>query len=188
MKRFWTSHEINILKDNVGTLKISTLARKLNRSEQSVLLKMKRLGIANTKEQNGLLTVGRLASILKVDRNTVCCWIRNHGLKCIKKVSRSKKAFWFIENSDFWNWAEQNKQRINFSKVEIHAIPPEPKWVEVERGISKSVRNYKIWTKREEIVLIELITKGKTYQEVAAELNRTSISIERKYNRLISYK
>ncbi|GAE30514.1 hypothetical protein [Halalkalibacter hemicellulosilyticus] len=187
MRRNWTIEEVTYLEENVGKFQVSTIARNLNRSEQSVLLKMKRLGIANTKAQFGLITVGELSKLLKIERNIVCGWVRNHGLKCIQKSTRSSKKFWFVNPMDFWSWAEQNKRKIDFSKIEPHSIPPEPEWLKVERSKTKEESIYKSWTTKEIKDLLHLISLGKSYEDVAKKLSRTTTSVERKYTRSRKY-
>jgi hypothetical protein len=111
MRKNWTTEEVKYLQENVGHIKVSTISQNLNRSEQSILQKMKRLRISNTRAQIGLLTVGELSKLLEIERNIVCGWIHNHGLKCIQKTTRGSKKFWFVDPIDFWRWAENNKKR-----------------------------------------------------------------------------
>jgi hypothetical protein len=111
-------------------------------------------------------------------------WVNNHGLRCTKKVTRNTKAFYFIKPEEFWCWAYHNKERVDFSKIDRHAILPEPDWVEEERHHQKEV-NYKAWTTKEIRLMKELIELGNSYSEIGQELNRSSISIQRKYKRLI---
>ncbi len=185
-RRNWTAEETEYLQDCVGQIKVSTIALNLNRSEQSVLLKMKRLGIGNTKEKTGYLTVGELAKLLRIERNIVCGWIRNHGLECTQKITRNTKKYWFVDPIDFWDWAEDHKEKIDYSKVDFHSIPPEPDWVRVERQKCKEITQYKKWTTQEERQLVNLISQGKTYGDAAKRLERTKISIEKKYKRIVN--
>jgi hypothetical protein len=183
LKRYWTEEEIQYLEENVGKIKVSTIAQNLNRTENAVLVKMKRLGLSNTKEQLGLLTIGGLAKLLKVDPNTVRGWVKNHGLPCHKKVTRNQKRFYFIDPTDFWIWAEKHKEKIDFSKIEKHSIAPEPEWVDKERT-KKKTTNYKSWTTYEIRVMVDLLKNGANYKTVGEKLQRSPISIERKFKRL----
>ncbi|MBM7662971.1 IS30 family transposase [Bacillus mesophilus] len=188
MRRNWTLDEINFLEENVGHIKISSIAQKLNRSEQAVILKLNRIGLSNTKEQFGQLTVGELSRLIKVERKTVCGWIKNYGLKSIKKTTRATKKFSFVDPKDFWKWAEENRERLDFSRIDPHTIPPEPDWVKHERVQDSKVeqQNYKSWTIKEERELRDLISMGMSFKEVAKSLNRTNSSVERKYHRMKS--
>ncbi|TCT19964.1 helix-turn-helix protein [Melghiribacillus thermohalophilus] len=189
MTKKWTKSEINYLKNNVGKLSIPTIAKNLERTETSVEMKMKKLGLDHTRIQSGLITMGELARLLKVDRNTVKSWVDNHGLKCIKRITRKHKKYYLLDPVEFWNWADGNRDKIQFSQIEPHSIPPEPDFVEEERrkeiqgGIEK-YRVYRFWTVKEEKKLQELKKKGYKNSEIATILNRSSISVQRKLSRI----
>lgn len=186
MKKYWTEQEIAYLRDHIGNTKISTIAKKLERSETAVILKMKRLGIANTKEHTGLMTSGELAKILDVDRATIRGWIERHGLPIKKRVPRIEKTFSFVDNEEFWSWARKHKDKVDFSKIERNSIPPEPEWVDSLRFDNKQYQKkaYKQWTTKEDMRLRELQNKGMTKREIAKELGRSVISVERRSTRL----
>jgi hypothetical protein len=82
-KGIYTNHEIQYLKKNVGYIKLSTIARNLDRPYYSVQIKIKRLGIGDTRPQSGGITMGELARIIQVDRKTV------QGYILYEKVSQS---------------------------------------------------------------------------------------------------
>jgi len=182
-KRKGTEDEINFLKDNVGIIKVPTIAEKLERTEEAVVIKMKRLGMGNTRNQEGYLNATQLARILNVDPKTVKLWINNHGLKCLKKATRFEKKYYFIKPEDFWIWASENRSKVDFSKIEPRMILPEPEWFIEESRITRDV-NYKVWTVKEERKLLMMMTDGTSPKEVAKQLNRSIISVKRKYNRL----
>ena len=54
---------------------------------------MKRLGLSNTKLQTGFLTIGELAKVLKVDRNTIRWWIKRHVYPIRRELPDSLRAF-----------------------------------------------------------------------------------------------
>jgi hypothetical protein len=185
MRRNWTDQEIEYVKENLGSVKITTIAHNLERTPTSVELKIKRLGLSNTKSSTGQLTVHELAKLLKIEPNSVKLWVTKHGLKCTKKVTRNTKAFHFIKPEDFWNWSYQNKERVDFSKIERHTILPEPEWVEKERRHQREV-NYKSWTTKEIRLMNELISLGSSFAEIGKRLDRSSVSIQRKFKRVHS--
>jgi len=182
-RRNWTDEEIDFLKDNVGKLKITTMSRKLNRTEESIKNKLKRLGISNTKAQTGYLTTYELAKLVQKDATTVRAWITKHGLQSTKKTTRCSRQFYFIHPEDFWKWAKDNREKIDFSKIEPHTIIPEPSWVEKERKFENPT-SYKVWSIKEENQLKVLVMEGYTLNEVANKLDRSLISVKRKYSRL----
>ncbi|WP_162139922.1 helix-turn-helix domain-containing protein [Bacillus methanolicus] len=173
----------------MGRHSLKSIAKKLGRQPKSLEIALiRKRGTSNTKISTGMVTAGELAKTLQIDRNTVVGWINRHGLPFIQRVTRYKKKFTFIDIEEFWKWAYENKDRIDFSKLPANSLPPEPEWVKEERKRKKNVRNYRSWTIQEEKQLIELAANGKTFQEIASILNRSTLSIEKKYRRLKAYK
>ncbi|MRH43858.1 DNA-binding protein [Aquibacillus halophilus] len=184
-KKYWTGEEIQFIRENIGVLKVPTIAKKLNRTETAVLLKLKRLGLANTKAYAGNLTMHQLANLLKVDAKTVKLWIENHGLLCKRRVTRSTRKFYFISQEEFWCWASINKEKIDFSKIERQTIVPEPEWVEKARANNKQNKNkYKSWTTNEVKFMLHLLSTGSNFEYIGKQLDRTSTSVARKYDRV----
>ncbi len=187
MRREWTIEEINYLEESVGVYKLKTIAKKMNRTCDSVVMKMNRLGLSNTKMQTGSLTLGELAKQLRVDRNTVKGWVEKHRLPCTQKITRSSKRFYFVNPSDFWKWAEVNKEKVQFSNIEPQTLLPEPEWVEKERQKDKQVnkrRVYRTWATTEDQKLVALREGGHTFKEIGERLNRSAYSVEHRYKRL----
>ncbi|WP_286183024.1 helix-turn-helix domain-containing protein [Bacillus sp. ISL-55] len=183
-KMKYAPEDIQMIKDQLGSQSLSIIARRLNRSIVALEVKITRMGLSHTKSYTGMLTAGELAKILKVDRNTVMQWILNHDLDSHLRITRSKKKFTFINTDDFWAWAEKNRHKIDFSKLEPDALPPEPYWVAEERKIPRQVTNYKAWTKHEENLVLEWHCCGKTLAEISDMLGRTRESIRKKIKRL----
>ncbi|MFV8829001.1 hypothetical protein [Alkalihalobacterium sp. APHAB7] len=187
----WTEEEVFYLTESVGKYTLSTIAQKLGRSETAVLMKMKRLGIANTRSQTGLLTTLELANLLKINSSSVRRWINEHGLKCTKKKTRTKRSYYFIDPEDFWEFAFQHREKINFSNIEPRTILPEPDWVAQERKKpqkSKQVKGYKRWTPQEEELLKKyLFEEGYSIAKAAKTLDRSILSVYRKFIRASSY-
>ena len=48
--------------------------------------------------------------------------MKNHGLQFKKKVTRESKSFYFIEPSDFWKWALQHKEKVQFLAIEEQVL------------------------------------------------------------------
>ncbi len=182
----WKNDEINYLLENAGFVKISTIAKILNRPMNGVTIKMKQLNISNTKNQIGLLTMGELAQLINVDRKTVENWCHNHNLPYTKKKTRIKKTFYFVDPIDFWEWAYFHQDRINFSKIPSNVIVPEPDWVDKQRLTKRKTKGnyYCPWTTEEEKILLKLRNNGETYNSIAKRLNRTVNAVTNKYKRL----
>lgn len=182
----WTPEDINYLKENVGHRRISDIASKLNRTEEAIKIKLKRLGFGQTKSISGRVTCGELARILSIDRNTVMNWVNTGGLPSLQKVTGLKRRYILISSDEFWEWAENNREKIDFRRLERNSYPPEPDWVEAERqNPSHAVRRtYQSWTTQEDLRLAMLIDQGLSYQDISLILNRTPYSVQRRYYRI----
>jgi hypothetical protein len=180
----YASEELKNLREWVGNYPLGSIAKKLNRSTTSIEVKLTRLGLSNTKNESGLLTAGELAKIINVDRNTVMGWVLRHGLKSKRRVTRHKKVFTLIEIEDFWLWAEGNKEKVDFSKIPLNSLPPEPDWLGRERKNRKKTHNYKKWTIQEEKHLLHLFNAGFSIPSIAKELERSVDSVQKKINRI----
>lgn len=180
--------ELQFIKDNLGTMSLELIAKKLGKQVNAVQKNLyKYTGSTKTRQHTGMITAGELAKAFKVDRKTVVGWIERHNLPCTKKITNRERRFTFIDIENFWRWAELNKERIDFSKLERFALPPEPKWVAQERRKKTKKSNYKSWTVQEEKRLIALVEEGKDFKEITKILDRSSkTAVEKKYYRLIS--
>lgn len=183
--RRWTADEIDYLKENIGYRRVKEIADSLGRTETAVTLKLKRLGIGFTRSLSGKITSGELAQLLGVDRNTVKGWIVTHGLPSTRKVTCKKRKYILISPEEFWRWAKDNREKIDFSKMERNSLPPEPRWVAEERkNPSFQQRNYQEWSTQEDRLLARLIDEGLSYREIAERMNRSAYSIEKRYHRI----
>jgi predicted transcriptional regulator len=183
----WTNEEEDFLKEKVGTLSIPILSKRLGRSALAVELRLRKLGIENTKFLSGKLTANELANALKIDSHTVYRWIKENGLKAVYKTTRHVAKFYLIDVSDFWKWAEKNKEKINFTKIYPFILLPEPDWVAEERKrdyhcIPK--RHAAIWNSEEDNNLISLLNGNYTQKEIAQIMNRSERAIQRRTSRL----
>jgi len=190
MSRIWSNSEIDFLQNQVGKMKVDSIAKQLNRSVTAVLIKMKRLKIGNTKNNTGGITRSELARMLGVDSKTVEWWTYKYGLPFQTKITRHSRRYFFIEVTDFWEWAYEHADRVDFSKIELNSIVPEPEWVrEYRRKKQVPIGNYyRNWTTKEEELLLTMIDLGKSIDFISKQLNRTSISIQRKRKRLFQAK
>ncbi|WP_442637672.1 DNA-binding protein [Rossellomorea marisflavi] len=181
----WTDSEIDYLKENVGYRRVADIAQTLNRTETAVMLKFKRLGIGKTKNVAGRVTCGELASLFSIDRNTVKSWVNKHGLPANRKVTSLKMRYNLISPEEFWEWAYHNRERMDFQKLEKNALPPEPEWVASERmNPTYKKRQYRDWTTNEDTLLASYIDQGLSYREIGIRLNRTELSVSKRYSRI----
>lgn len=184
----WSVDEVEYLKNNIGSKPIKIIAKHLGRKPTAVIVKSKRIGVENTKDEYGI-TAGKIASIIQVDRRIVLDWVHKYNLPHQRHITKNTRSFIFINVSDFWGWAENNTHRINFAKIPPNTLIPEPAWVEAMRKKDhhrnlKPTAPRKNWTTIELDKLITLRNKGVIFKEIAGQLGRTPSSVRAKYNEI----
>lgn len=187
--RRWTSKEDEYISNNFGLVRLDTIARKLGRTERAVEARLNRLGIYGGKNNTGFYSVYELADALCVDNHTIYLWINKHNLLYKKSYIKSR-MFMLIDTDVFWEWAENNKELINWSRVPERVIVPEPEWVSEQRRIDRETipeRSQKYWTDEEDKQLLYLYhNKGLTQEQVGHRLNRSRRAVQRRLTRIIT--
>lgn len=186
--RIWTKEENNYLEDKVGKVKISTIAKNLNRTVNAVISQIERIGVANTKLESGKITGSELSRLCNVDSHTVYdFWIKKKDLPAQFRVTKLKSRYWLIDVEEFWEWAEKNKDLINFTKIDAHVLLPQPDWVELERKRDRRTipkRKQAKWTDAEDERLINMLNAGYNRNEIADKMQRSERAIQRRISRL----
>lgn len=183
-KKPWRAEEIKLLQTLVGQRSVTAIAKELGRTPGAVSNKLSRLGLGATRKQTGMLTARELANKLGVTTKTVVSW-EAYGLKTVTRVTRYKKQFILIKMKNFWEWAEQNKSLIDFTKLSKKDFSTLPEWVSGNIKAARTSVRYRHWTTSELKRLHVLIEKGLTYKQISKLLNRSESSVEKRYSRLI---
>lgn len=185
--RLWTPEEEQFLQENVGKFSLSVIAKRLGRTVEAVETRLHRLGIGETKFMSGCLTANELARVIKIDHHSVVNWIKKHGLPAKQKITRVKARYYLIDPKDFWKWAEENKDKVPFARIEPNSLPPEPDWVKAERErewMENPRRQQEKWTSEEDERLEQLIKMGYSYREIGRILGRSEIAVGKRIHRL----
>lgn len=170
----WTDEEYDYMLKALETRSVKHVARRLNRSYQSVLQKFNDSGYS-IKDYSPHVTATELAEIVKKKPQTVAYWIRNKGLP-----AKKQGTFWRIPIDSFWEWAKENPDFIDVSMIEENILLPEPSWVK-EKRLNKEPLAIKTWTDNEADLLKNLLLRTRlTLKEIAKELNRTEASVRKK--------
>jgi len=185
----WTNQEQEYLETYIGTKSLVSIAKTLKRPYFGVLGKVEKMNIANTKQQTGMLTVNELASALNIDWKVIDRWIKQYGLKAVKKRTRTTARFIFIDISEFWKWLYKHQDLYNSNRMEKNILGEEPEWFIEKRkrdAIEYPVKYQKYWTTKEINLLKTLWNSGKTVREIHEYMQHRSMSgIQRKLSRLI---
>lgn len=177
--------ELDYLEENWGSVNYYGIAKKLKRTPESVRVKAIRLGYANYQMSQDGLTLNELAAIIGTDYNKLRRWIDHRELPTFTaKITKNQQKI-MINIDEFWKWARQHKELIDFSSMDRNALGAEPEWVDRQRkwereNPAQQLRmNY--WTREEEIRLEGLVNEFKyTYREMAERLRRSESVIAQK--------
>lgn len=188
-KKNWTPEEEAYLQDKWGTLSVSTIAKNLGRSIDAVVVRSQRLRLG-----------AHLASDVRISTNQlmIALYQSNSGnasytlYKLIREglpVEMHKvktKSFRVIDIDEFWKWAEDHKEFLDFSKFEEYSLGKEPDWVKVKRKADfqktqQQGEHNEVWTGATDQKLKRMLSQHKyTYRDLSKELNRSEGAIKRR--------
>lgn len=179
-RRKWKKEEEEILKELWGAVSIEYLAKKLKRTVFSLKVKAIKMGIGPMINNNlEVLTVNDISDILDVSRDRITItWVKL-GLNLKKLKLTKNRCYYTITLEDLMEFLEKNQDIWDSRKVESHGLGYEPEWLleKRKRDRNENPQGYKKWTdydkKRAEVML----KLGKTYEEIAAELNRSEFAV-----------
>ncbi|EPS48169.1 phage protein [Clostridium botulinum CFSAN002367] len=182
------------LEEKWGAKSIKAIARKLNRSEWAVRMKAYKMGLGDPKLSIDGITINQLSKAIGVHYQSIMRnWVEQYGFPVKNKVLINESIAYATQN-DFWEWAKDNKNLIDFSRIEENILGKEPQWVKEKRRIdilaNNKSRNKRPWTDSEIEKLISLLkTYNFTYADIAERLGRSQSAVKRKiYDLKIPYR
>lgn len=185
-RKRWTKEEESYLEDRWGTTSIGSIAKKLGRSENAVIIRASRLGLGAFLESGDYVTWNQLSIALgygAADAYKLKSWVRNRSFPMRKKRVKNN-IFRIVYLEEFWEWAGKNRNFLNFSRFEPYALGAEPEWAAEKRKqdvISERQYRKTPWTKSEDHRLEILVKKQRySYREIAEKLNRTEGAVMRR--------
>lgn len=173
MRREWTEEEEKYLISKYLSHSFKTIAKKLNRSENSVKRKAVKMGLYKRSDLFGIKT---FAECLNTDSRVIYRWINKYDMPC-NNIKYDGINHYNIDLVLFWQWAEQHKNLINWSKYNRGTLPLEPEWVQTEKNNCKCPKNRDRWTDQDIRMIRSLLRSGKSYKEIALKMGRTYYSI-----------
>ena len=119
-KRPWTPEDENYLAEKWGYASVPAIAKKLNRTENAVIVRAQRLGLGSVLMAGGYVTLNQLlATVTGRERGNTYqrkSWVENRGLPVHRKKVR-QCSFSVVYLEEFWEWAERNRSFLDFSKM-----------------------------------------------------------------------
>lgn len=179
----WTKEEVEYLEENWGTISIPGLAKNLSRTEDAINIKKNRMGLGSFLENGDYVTYSQLLCVVFGLETGSAYRINKSWTSFPVKYKRVKNdRFRIVYIEDFWKWAEKNKRKIDFSKMEEYVLGVEPEWVKQKRKIDFECRTKTSpWTKADDLKLERMLNKNLyTYTDLSAMFNRTEDAIRRR--------
>ena len=183
--RSWSAEEIAYLEEKWGVTSIPAIAKKLNRSINSIKCKAQKLGLGRFYHQGEYITLHQL--IIAIGQKQNYSYLNERLARDgfpikYKTMINDKVKVVYIE--DFWRWTKANQTKIDISKFEENSLGPEESWVKAKRKLDKvKNREYKTtpWTIQEDRRLEQELNKYKySYIELSKMFNRTEGAIQRR--------
>lgn len=175
MVRNWTKQETEYLEKFYEKRGVSYIAKKLNRTVHSVKNKARTLGLNAYICED--LYVRTIARCFNSHPRVINRWIEKYGLP-YKTVQRGAFTCKLISADKFWKWAMNHKELIPWERYEKSTILPEPEWVK-EAIKAYAVKNHrKRVTPLEEQYVVLQKRQGKSFEQIAKELDRTVDSVK----------
>lgn len=171
MRKQWTKNEILILERGYGRYPVVELEKRINRSERAIRCKIRRLKLTRVDD----LSANAVAQCFHISPTTVTKWIYELDLPAKKIKSNGRVVRHLIDPEEFWKWAEQHKDIIDWSNYEKKTLLPEPKWIKELPLVHR--RKPKRYTDMEISRVKMLMRKGLTYQEIADSTGRSLSAI-----------
>lgn len=186
MGKPWTEEEKQYLADSWGSVSVQTIAKNLGRSENSVNVMKVRLGLGRFLDNGDYVSYCQLLQVLYGTADTQSAyrtWKRAEGFP-IRKKKVNRCTFKVVYLSEFWDWAEENKHLLDFSKFEENSLGAEPDWVKQKRRLDcQQAREYTTepWTEADDRKLDRLVREGKyTIDQLAAIFHRREQAVKRR--------
>ena len=129
-QKTWTPEELQYLEDHWGTVSIPGIAKKLGRTVNAIKVRVARMGLGGMLNSGDYVTFNQLMRELTDNGQSYSyqmkSWVKNRGMPIhTKRVNACSFRVVYLE--EFWEWAEQHRSFIDFSKLEPVAFAnPEP--------------------------------------------------------------
>ncbi len=185
--RNWTKEEEEFLCENWGKLSINAICKKLNRSRNAINVRVQRLGLGPYLECGEYVSFNQLLKALgygvSSGKYRLISWVQNRDFPMHNK-RRGSSVVRVVYLNEFWEWAEKNRNIVDFSKMESLALGKEPEWVDKQRR--NDIKSFALqikdpWTSEEDSKLKYYLKQHKYgYAELSKMLRRSAGAIQRR--------
>lgn len=185
--RNWTEKEKLFLKSNWGYKSVPSIAKTLNRAENGIIIKAKRMKLGSPYTSGEFLNASQIAKLLLVDTHTITdYWIEKCKLKASHKAMRKTFKMWLVSFDNLVEWLKNNTDKWDSRKLELYALGQEYDWLIIKRKDDEKhpKRRFCKWTNWEDMKAIQLYKKGYSYKEIGETMERPTDGVERRLSRL----
>lgn len=174
MRKEWTEREVTYMNRWYLRQPAKRTAEVLNRSICSV---RKKAAVMGLNHYNSQLNAKTISKCFNCDVSVVIRWINKLDLPA-RKIYCDNQTRYIIEAEQFWEWAENHRSEINWSKYEIGSILPEPEWARMEKLSYKHPKSRQKISAQEKLLIKNLLRKNMNYKEIAEEIGRSYDSVK----------
>lgn len=195
--RRWTIEDIDYLRRNWGRIKLVTLAKTLHRSEEAVLQQGHKLKLGCLYHSSEDIPLSVFCKSTGISRDSI---VNTYVVKYNFPLKSSKQGklrlYYFVDIDSVTDWLYKHQSLFDASKFEPYFIIPEPDWLKAKREYDmkhKDKINYqlkkRVWTQDEEVKLKYYIEIGRSFEEIALELNRSEKAVQARASKIgLGYK
>ena len=175
--RRWTKEEENYLVEKWGKMKVSSISKKLNRTEGSIKRKAVRL---NLGVQMQWYSVNEVAYMFGFSRRKVIFLIETNKINYLR--DKTKKKRYMVDEDSLVKFMKEYQNLWDTRKLTINILKTKPSWFK-EKEISDRniyIKKHKHWSEYETRTLIDKYYKGWTLEAIADEIGRSKCSVKNK--------
>ncbi len=179
----WTKEDEDFLESYWGKIAITTIAKRLGRSQSAIKIRASRLGLGPALMAGDYVTFNQFVIAFQGTKNAgsyqVESWIKKRGFPIhTKRVQDS--SFRIVYLDEFWDWAKKHRSFLDFSRMEPLALGEEPEQRRKDFQAFSLQRKYP-WTPEEDQRLQHLLKQHKYgYAELSEILRRSEGAIVRR--------
>lgn len=178
--RRWTDEEEKILRELWGYQSIETIAKKLKRTPHALKLKAVKLGLGPMIKNNyEVLTINDISELLNVTRDRIVMTWVDLGLNLKKKRLTKTRTYYVVTIEDLITFLEEHQNEWDSRNLEVNILGVEPQWLREKRmrDLDENPLWYRKWTEEEIKKVEDLFKMGRTYEEIAAKVERSEWSV-----------
>lgn len=177
------------LREGWGNMKggIQALSKAMGRSVDALKIKANKLKLGPWLDASEYVTLNQLFLAVSGPETSVAyCYTRwkRLGLPLVKRTGIACK--WeMVRIRDFWNWAKQNQNELDFSRFDENALGLEPTWAKEKRNRDRQNRRLVLpkktpWSHHEDALLKLKCEHGATWDEIENAFQRSGGAIRRR--------